>query len=445
MGLGFSLCFMNVSSNIQLVKPIVVNAEGEDTTINGTVIAGIMSILLGYMGVTFATKYVTKTVATLWDNFNASKPEIIHKYTTSDFIAKGIAGSIAVGANAVNAAKDFKNWLISNYSLSLDNTTDVNYSDSSSVATGGTYLITSGGTFKNKSTSYSDYVITFSSPVRAINVGFYDSFVSLSPFTSVANGNTYSSSKNSYNGNTFYSDTGSSITSQGYITGFPYVSSADSTPTSAYRYCFGDLAVAPSVPLNDVQVHENEDNKLKDISLSNDQMLLLDGLQSILDKALAKARGNDDAMAADSDNVISNDDLNEALDDKVAADDKVTPINPAVPETYPLAIPSIPAVKPVPTTYDPPSSTTANTYGVLGLENFFPFCIPFDIYYLISALNATPVTPGGDFNIIIPGVVDYESHLDLSAFDGVAETFRNAELIAFVLGLLFVTRKLIRG
>lgn len=84
--------------------------------------------------------------------------------------------------------------------------------------------------------------------------------------------------------------------------------------------------------------------------------------------------------------------------------------------------------------------------GVSGLDEIFPFCIPFDIYHFFEALAADPVAPSFEIPFRIEGVVDYTFEIDLQPFDQVAQVLRLLELLAFCVGLAFVTRSMfIRG
>lgn len=84
--------------------------------------------------------------------------------------------------------------------------------------------------------------------------------------------------------------------------------------------------------------------------------------------------------------------------------------------------------------------------GVVGLDDIFPFCIPFDIYHFCQALSATPTAPVFDIPFVVDGLVDYTFHLDFSDFDTVAQILRTMELLLFCVGLAFVTRSMfIRG
>lgn len=84
--------------------------------------------------------------------------------------------------------------------------------------------------------------------------------------------------------------------------------------------------------------------------------------------------------------------------------------------------------------------------GVSGLDEIFPFCIPFDIYHFFEALAADPVAPSFEIPFVIEGVVDYTFEIDLEPFDQVAQILRLVELLAFCVGLAFVTRSMfIRG
>lgn len=81
----------------------------------------------------------------------------------------------------------------------------------------------------------------------------------------------------------------------------------------------------------------------------------------------------------------------------------------------------------------------------IDLKDFFPFCIPFDLYDFFTCLNADPVTPVIEWVIPLPGGVTYPLEIDLSAFDGVAQLLRRLQLLLFCVGLAFKTRDLIKG
>ena len=120
---------------------------------------------------------------------------------------------------------------------------------------------------------------------------------------------------------------------------------------------------------------------------------------------------------------------------------------------------SLPAVKSGDTVYEldnegisekeadlSPSSSALDDYK-LDLTKLFPFCIPFDIYNLLNCLCAEPEAPS--FEWVIPlsavGLEDFKIKIDLKTWDSVAQLVRNMELLAFCIGLAFVTRNLIKG
>jgi hypothetical protein len=80
------------------------------------------------------------------------------------------------------------------------------------------------------------------------------------------------------------------------------------------------------------------------------------------------------------------------------------------------------------------------------LTKVFPFCIPWDLYYLYGMLAAEPQAPNfvwhADFGQYVG---TYDMELDLSKFDSVAKIMRVMEDIAFMVGLAYSTRNLIRG
>lgn len=79
--------------------------------------------------------------------------------------------------------------------------------------------------------------------------------------------------------------------------------------------------------------------------------------------------------------------------------------------------------------------------------DFFPFCIPWDIYELVTVLDAEPEAPHFVFDVDFP-YMDEPWHIDIdfSAWDPVALVLRRLELLLFVVGLAMATRNYyIRG
>lgn len=82
----------------------------------------------------------------------------------------------------------------------------------------------------------------------------------------------------------------------------------------------------------------------------------------------------------------------------------------------------------------------------MDLTQFFPFCIPFDIYALYEKFEAEAEAPVIDWPIPVPGQEQPTTiHLDFSVFDSLAVWVRRLELIAFAVGLMFLTKHLIQG
>lgn len=93
-------------------------------------------------------------------------------------------------------------------------------------------------------------------------------------------------------------------------------------------------------------------------------------------------------------------------------------------------------------TWEPPSNPNA---FALDLSNYFPFCIPFDLFDFLSCLNADPVAPVIHWEIALPGGGTYPLELDLSPFDSVAKLLRRLQLLLFIVALGIKTRDLIKG
>ena len=78
------------------------------------------------------------------------------------------------------------------------------------------------------------------------------------------------------------------------------------------------------------------------------------------------------------------------------------------------------------------------------LKNFFPFCIPFDLYAMMQALCASPVAPSFVFACPLPGGGVYEVNIDLSAWNGVAQSVRYMIVGIYIVTLAVSTRKFIK-
>ena len=79
------------------------------------------------------------------------------------------------------------------------------------------------------------------------------------------------------------------------------------------------------------------------------------------------------------------------------------------------------------------------------LHGVFPFCIPWDIYGMLTAFSAEPRAPHFEYPFQIPSIgLDYTLELDFAEFDPVAQILRTVELIAFSIGLAILTSKVIR-
>lgn len=95
----------------------------------------------------------------------------------------------------------------------------------------------------------------------------------------------------------------------------------------------------------------------------------------------------------------------------------------------------------------PPVSTPE--YSVVGLDEIFPFCIPFDLYDFFSVLAAEPEAPYFEWDMDLPAELGGEYtvviDLDNTTFNTLARLLRTMELLLFCVGLAFVTRRLIRG
>lgn len=96
----------------------------------------------------------------------------------------------------------------------------------------------------------------------------------------------------------------------------------------------------------------------------------------------------------------------------------------------------------------PPAWTVPSTGQTLRISDVFPFCIPFDIYGFLSLMSASRTAPYWEIPITYNRIgLDYTFVIDLSGseWQQLAQIVRTLELITFCVGLAFVTRDLIKG
>lgn len=83
-------------------------------------------------------------------------------------------------------------------------------------------------------------------------------------------------------------------------------------------------------------------------------------------------------------------------------------------------------------------------YTTPGLQNKFPFCIPWDLKAIFTKFTAGRQAPNISWRFKVDRIgLDYTFSLDLSDFDNAAQLLRTLQLIAFVVGLAAATRDLI--
>lgn len=91
-------------------------------------------------------------------------------------------------------------------------------------------------------------------------------------------------------------------------------------------------------------------------------------------------------------------------------------------------------------------SVGSNIVVIDGLEDFFPFCIPFDLIALIQKFNVEPEAPVIHWNMSFAGLFqNQELVLDFNPWETAALIFRICCLIGFCIFLILKTRDMIRG
>lgn len=96
----------------------------------------------------------------------------------------------------------------------------------------------------------------------------------------------------------------------------------------------------------------------------------------------------------------------------------------------------------------PPTWKNPSNGQTIRFADIFPFCIPFDIYDFLSLMSSTRTAPHFEIPFRYDRIgLDYTFVLDLSGEDweNLAQIVRTMELLAFCVGLAFVTRDMIKG
>lgn len=170
---------------------------------------------------------------------------------------------------------------------------------------------------------------------------------------------------------------------------------------------------------------------------SDQQVSIPDYLQMILDNANANA-----AQSQDPYNVPVTDPVT------LSPGTLSVPVQEQDPIQQPLPAETVaPEDVPVNPVQDPsqtPKPTDTIKLLKVDLTGIFPFCIPWDIYNLLSKFVSDPVTPSVDWDwgrILGFLGINTVSHLDLHDYDGVAEILRNMETVVFCIGLAYATKK----
>lgn len=83
-------------------------------------------------------------------------------------------------------------------------------------------------------------------------------------------------------------------------------------------------------------------------------------------------------------------------------------------------------------------------YSLPGLKDFFPFCIPFDLYAFMCVLCAEPEAPCFTFACPLPGGKVYEVEIDLAVWNDVAAAIRYCVVAIYIVTLANVTRNRIK-
>lgn len=137
------------------------------------------------------------------------------------------------------------------------------------------------------------------------------------------------------------------------------------------------------------------------------------------------------------------DDLAQTVPDAIANGQFApTYVIQVAPSVDPPPVPVLPPeVDPTPEV-DAPEDIAPYT---VGLGEVFPFCIPFDIYHMVTMFAAEPEAPAATWEFTLPwSGQECEVSWSLEEWDEVAKLCRSLELVLFCVGLAAATYKMIK-
>lgn len=415
----------------------IMDVQAETITQEASKGLTILIAMLLATGMRFASETaegLKNGVTALWDKaYNAGKVGLtLAEIAASTFWQGRNMRMNATGMTAINA---FQAWLQSEYNLTNGNSQVFQYEYS--VGMQGVLEYTARACLdvgkvvingsRNNAISYgttSGRVIAFKSPSDYYQVAVYLVSSSSGRAGTAYNscptegGGTLSSLGNGYYAGYMFSSNNANLVDLS----IPFIEVSSHSGMLAYRYTYGDLV------LDDRVVLEGQTNQLVDGYTPNaDQVVSTDtdgladyvgvgaisntaDLEAAINAAIAKG------IADGLEGAIPWDLLKQALDQKVEGED-----------TEPIA----------------PSEASA--YKVLGLQNVFPFSIPFTLAQVFTLLEAEPVTPHFPLVMYVPGIIDYRDNVTLDDWEPVAKVTRNVGLLPLILGLILITRKIIKG
>lgn len=192
--------------------------------------------------------------------------------------------------------------------------------------------------------------------------------------------------------------------------------------------------IAPDTPLQDVP-WEGLDTNLQNLyNQGLEEIGAIGDAQDAITDAVADQTGALEGAIADNAGVVSG-----------AIDQAVSDIQDAISEQTNTLSESASATAEATETIAEALEDEAINWQKFDLRGLFPFCIPFDIYNMLEALDASPTAPHVQLPFVIESIgFSYTIDLDFSAFDTVAAVMRQMELIVYGIALAWATSKVIK-
>lgn len=391
----------------------------------GVIVIGAVISVMALAGITLAAAGITSAQLQDWvggklDDWAAARGSTVDQLISTSLIGTTINGMLMVGKSAADGINDFITWLRSetglgdNDSVSIIESGGLDLSEYFNISIPGTASVSQNVITFNQS-SYSSQSVSFTSKTANTSVIEYD--ISFNATQNSNAGNlyptiairvndpaAYSEMDNCYRDGNFLKAT----FTNGQSNGSAHVVLQSTGFSISYVYSRGTVTIS-NILINDTQAGQpNQSLELQTgvityPQVNQDEKIFLDV----------------GALPGSTVTEVTSGVIDDVITDTLTVSGTVAE--------------------------EEPEYVIEGATPVYGLEDVFPFCIPFDLYDFVGCLAAEPVAPHFEWRLYVENLVDYTFVVDFEDFETVAQILRTMELLLFIIGLAMVTRHILRS